>query len=537
MKTRSAIALSVILLNSLGGNTAFAQKKYSWNNLPVVETTSFKKDTFNIIQYGAKADGITLNTDAIQKTIDACNTKGGGVVLIPDGFWLTAPVILKSNVNLHLADNALLQFTADKSKYKLVAGEWEGEPSVRNQSPVSATNETNIAITGKGIIDGNGDVWRAVKKDKLTESQWKKLVASGGSVRADDKMWFPSESYVRGNNVDKPGRLIEGKNLKDYEQYKDFFRPNMVVLTGCKKVLLEGVTFQNSAAWNLHTILCEDLTVRNVYVKNPWYAQNGDGIDIESCKNVLVESSTFDVGDDGICIKSGRDAAGRKRGVPTENVIVRNSTVYHAHGGFVVGSEMSGGARNLFVYDCSFIGTDIGLRFKTTRGRGGVVEGVYARNIVMKDIAGAAVLFDMYYMAKDPVLLHGEKEGAIKAEAFPVTEETPQFRDFYISNVVCNGADKAIFVRGLPEMNIKNISIENSIFQADKGIEIVEGSNINIKNVSVQIEKKQPVIAINNSTDLILDNVTVPNLENRKLFEVSGSKTKRVKINGKEAIK
>jgi polygalacturonase len=537
MKTRSIIALSVILSNSLSGNTAFAQKKYSWNNLPVVQTTSFKKDTFNIIQYGAKADGLTLNTDAIQKTIDACYTKGGGVVLIPDGLWLTAPIILKSNVNLHLANNALLQFTSDKSKYKLVAGEWEGEPSVRNQSPVSATNETNIAITGKGIIDGNGDVWRAVKKDKLTESQWKKLVASGGSVREDSKMWFPSASYIRGNNVDKPGRLINGKNLKDYEQYKDFFRPNMVVLTGCKKVLLEGATFQNSAAWNLHTILCEDLIVRNVYVKNPWYAQNGDGIDIESCKNVLVEGSTFDVGDDGICIKSGRDAAGRKRGVPTENVIVRNSTVYHAHGGFVVGSEMSGGARNLFVYDCSFIGTDIGLRFKTTRGRGGVVEGVYAKNIVMKDIAGAAVLFDMYYMAKDPVLLNGEKEDAIKANAFPVTEETPQFQDFHITNVVCNGADKAIFVRGLPEMNIKNISVENSIFQTDQGIEIIEGSNINIKNVSVQIEKKQPVITINNSTDLLLDNITITNLENRKLFEVSGNKTKHVKINGKEVVK
>jgi polygalacturonase len=350
-------------------------------------------------------------------------------------------------------------------------------------------------------------------------------------------MWFPSASYVRGNNVDKPGRFVEGKSLKDYEQYKDFFRPNMVVLTGCKKVLLEGATFQNSAAWNLHTILCEDLIVRNIYVKNPWYAQNGDGIDIESCKNVLVEGSTFDVGDDGICIKSGRDAAGRKRGVPTENVIVRNSTVYHAHGGFVVGSEMSGGARNLFVYDCSFIGTDIGLRFKTTRGRGGVVEDVYAKNIVMKDIAGAAVLFDMYYMAKDPVLLNGEKEDAIKANAFPVTEETPQFRDFHISNVVCNGADKAIFVRGLPEMNIKNISVENSIFQTDQGIEIIEGSNINIKNVSVQIEKKQPVITINNSTDLLLDNITVPNLESRKLFEVSGNKTKHVKINGKEVVK
>lgn len=485
------------------------------------------------MQYGANTASFSLNTDAIQKAIDACNAKGGGVVLIPDGFWLTAPITLKSNVNLHLAQNALLQFTADKSKYALVAGEWEGEPSVRNQSPVSATNATNIAITGNGIIDGNGDAWRAVKKDKLTESQWKKLVASGGSVRADGKMWFPSPSYVAGNEADKPGRLVAGKDLKDYEQYKDFFRPNMVVLTGCKKVLLEGATFQNSAAWNLHTILCEDLTVRNVYVKNPWYAQNGDGIDIESCKNVLVEGSTFDVGDDGICIKSGRDAAGRKRGVPTESVIVRHCTVYHAHGGFVVGSEMSGGARNLFVSDCSFIGTDIGLRFKTTRGRGGIVEQVYAKNIVMKDIAGAAVLFDMYYMAKDPVLLNGEKEEAIKPEVFAVTEETPRFRDFHMTGITCDGADKAIFVRGLPEMNIEHISIENAAFRSDKGIEIIEGSHINLANIAVQANKKQPAITISNSADLVLEKITSVNSGDRKLFELSGNKTKHVQINGK----
>ena len=155
----------------------------------------------------------------------------------------------------------------------------------------------------------------------------------------------------------------------------------------------------------------------------------------------------------------------------------------------------------------------------------------------MKDIAGAAILFDMYYMAKDPVLLNGEKEEDIKAITYPVTEETPQFRDFHISNVVCNGADKAIFVRGLPEMNIKNISVENSVFQADQGIEIIEGSNINLKNVSIEIKKKQPVIVINNGTDLVLDNIAVANIENRKLFEVSGDKTKRVKINGKDAVK
>jgi len=289
----------------------------------------------------------------------------------------------------------LLQFTDDFNQYKLVEGNWEGQPAWRNQSPISGSDLENIAITGSGIIDGNGGAWRMVKRDKLTESQWKKLVASGGLVSEDGKMWYPSEKTLKGSKTKNAGVVAAGQSTADLQSIKDFLRPNLLVLTNCKKILLEGVTFQNSPAWNLHPLLCEDLTLRNLQVKNPWFAQNGDGVDIESCKNVLIEGSTFDVGDDGICIKSGRDEAGRKRGKPTENVIIRNNVVYHAHGGFVVGSEMSGGAKNIWVYDCSFIGTDIGIRFKTTRGRGGVVENIYINNINMIDIPGEAILFDM----------------------------------------------------------------------------------------------------------------------------------------------
>ncbi len=249
----------------------------------------------------------------------------------------------------------------------------------------------------------------------------------------------------------------------------------------------------------------------------------------------MVEHSVFDVGDDGICIKSGRDEAGRKRGVPTENVIVRNCTVYHAHGGFVVGSEMSGGARNLYVSDCSFIGTDIGLRFKTTRGRGGIVEKIYASNIVMKDIQGAAILFDMYYMAKDPVLLAGEKDEKPAVVTYPVTESTPQFRNFRISNVTCNGADKAVFVRGLPEMSIKDIQIANSVFKTDKGIEIIEGADINLKNITLEIKRQQAPVLINNSTALTFDNLIFRNKDRQPLFEINGGRTKHIKITGNEA--
>jgi polygalacturonase len=222
------------------------EKQYSFANLPVIAKTSFKKDTFNIINYGAKSDGLTLNTSSINNAIVACNKKGGGVVLIPKGMWLTGPIELKSNVNLHLQANAILQFTKDFNQYPLVASNWEGLPQMRNQSPVWATNQQNIAITGQGIIDGAGDAWRMVKKDKLTESQWSKLVASGGMLSDDKKTWYPSEKTFKGAKLKNPGEITGDKTPEFYNSIKDFLRPNLLVFTSCKKILLEGVTFQNS---------------------------------------------------------------------------------------------------------------------------------------------------------------------------------------------------------------------------------------------------------------------------------------------------
>ena len=501
--------------------------------LPSVKQPVFRKDSVFITSYGAKADGVTLNTKAINSAIAAASKKGGGVVVIPAGFWLTGPVELKSNVNLHLRPNSVLQFTADKSQYPLVASNWEGLPQMRNQSPLWAMNAVNIAITGSGIIDGNGQAWRMVKKDKLTESQWKKLVSSGGVLSEDKKTWYPSEQMQAGSKLKNPGEIRADKSPEFYESIKDFLRPNLLVFTSCKKILLEGVTFQNSPAWCLHPLMSEDLTVRNVHVKNPWYAQNGDGIDVESCKNVLIENSVFDVGDDGICIKSGRDEAGRKRAMPTENVIVRNCTVYAAHGGFVIGSEMSGGARNLYVDNCTFVGTDIGLRFKTTRGRGGIVENIFITNIAMKDIVGEAILFDMYYAAQDPVPLAGEKREPPKVEALPVSEATPQFRNFRIRNVVCNGAEKAIFVRGLPEMNVKDIIMEDMVLQANKGLDMTEGSGITLRNVKLITKEINPVMNIHNSRNIVLNKIGYSSAD--LLLNVSGEKSSGIAVTATDA--
>lgn len=521
-------SLHILLLLSI---SSFAQK----TAMPVITVPKFKKDTINIKKLGAVADGYVLNTKTINNAIVAMNKKGGGVVLVPSGLWLTGPIVLKSNINLHLAKGATLLFTSDKNEYPLIEANWEGLPQMRNQSPISATNETNIAITGLGIIDGNGDVWRAVKKDKLTESQWKNKIESGGVLSDDKKTWYPSAEFMKGSKMPaNPGMIDPDKDEAFYKSIKDFLRPNLLLLTSCKNILLEGVTFQNSPAWCLHPLMCQNLTVRSVFVKNPWYAQNGDGIDVESCKNVLIENSVFDVGDDALCIKSGRDAEGRKRAMPTENVIIRGCTVYSSHGGFVIGSEMSGGARNIYVSNCTFIGADIGLRFKTTRGRGGVVENIFIKDIYMKDIPAEAILFDMYYMAKDPVALAGEKRELPKVEFKTVDETTPVFKNFHISNVYCNGAEKGIFIRGLPEMHVTDIVLENMVLQARKGIDIQEASGITFKNIKIISEETNPVVDIVHSDNLVFDKISYK-AKAELLFRISGDRTKNISIKDTDA--
>jgi polygalacturonase len=528
IKIRFGVA--VLLLATCFTSRAQVQQ-YSWQHLPQVSKPVFKKDTINILNYGAKADALTLNTTSINKAITACSAKGGGVVLIPQGLWLTGPLVMKSNVNLHVSRAALIQFTDDKSQYKLVEGNYEGHAAVRNESPVSGTNLTNIAITGEGVIDGHGEVWRAISKDRLTEAEWKKLIASGGVVSENGKSWYPSKSYVSGLKTPGAGVVGNGKTIKDNEPSKDFFRPNMLVLTNCKNVLLQGVTLQNSPAWDIHTLLCEDLTVQNVRVRNAWNAQNGDGIDVESCRNVLIEGSTFDAGDDGICIKSGRDEEGRKRGKPTENVIVRDNVVYRAHGGFVIGSEMSGGARNIFVSNCTFIGTDIGLRFKTTRGRGGVVENIFIKDIAMKDIAHEAILFDMYYGGKSP----GEADDVNDPAVVRVTDATPSFRKFYVDNVACIGAEKALMIRGLPEMGIKDIHIENSTFKTVKGADVIEAQGIFLKNIYFESKETTPLINVQNSSNIAFDHITYGNTQ--LLLKISGKKSQQIKLLNTETSK
>jgi polygalacturonase len=475
----------------------------------------FRNDSFDIRTYGALPDGRTLNTQAIQAAIDACHRAGGGVVIIPEGFWLTGPLVLKSGVNLHLNSGALLQFSRDVEQYPLVKTSYEGLVAVRCQSPISAEGAENIAITGQGIIDGGGDAWRMVKKSKLPPDEWKRLLASGGKLSADGQTWYPSESAFRGAQLPEAGVWKPGMQVSDVEPIKGFLRPNLLTLTSCQKILLEGVHFRNSPAWCLHPLMCTDLTVSRISVYNPAYAQNGDGIDVESCTRVLIEHSSFATGDDGICLKSGRDEEGRKRGMPTQFVLVKNCVVYHAHGGFVIGSEMSGGVHDVIVEHCTFMGSDNGLRFKTTRGRGGVVENIFIKDIVMENIIHDAILFDMYYMATNAALPIGE----VKTE--PVTEATPVFRRFLIRNVVCRGAQRGIYIRGLPEMPVSELRLENISLTTRQGLICSNARNLGFIHLKLYPEPANPVIRLAHVQDIRFDRLVYAR-DAQRLLDLQG---------------
>ncbi|RAK70626.1 glycoside hydrolase family 28 protein [Hymenobacter edaphi] len=477
-------------------------------NLPKVNPTEFRPDTFNITKYGAVPDGLTPSTQALQQAIDACGQQGGGVVLVPRGHWRTAGLTMRSNVNLHLALGALLQFSANRADYPLIKTNWEGLAAVRNQALIYGQNLENVAITGRGILDGAGEAWWMVQKGRTPEGEWKQLVASGGVLNEKQDRWYPSAQSLAGTKVKEAGVITEEKKeVKDFEEIKDYLRPDFLVLDGCKRILLEGVTFQNSPAWTIHPMMSQDVVVRGVSVLNGPYTPNTDALDLESINRGLVENCTFSAGDDAICIKSGRNEQGRQRALPTENILVRNCTVYRGHGGFVIGSEMSGGARNIWVQNLTFIGTDIGLRFKTTRGRGGVVENIFIENVDMKDIPGEAILFDMYYMIKDPTpQVAGSKERPV-SPAQPVGEGTPAFRKISMRNVTCNGARTAMLVRGLPERAIEDISLENAVLQADKGLVCIEANRISLKNVSLLSKNTDPVMEVHNSQNITLDGI------------------------------
>ncbi|MDD4968483.1 MAG: glycoside hydrolase family 28 protein [Paludibacter sp.] len=506
LKCTLLIAIITLTLNTQ------AQKAYQYGYLykdlpfemPKIDIPALPECSVSITDFGAKGNGMDLCTNAFSNAMNSLSSKGGGTVVVPVGVWLTGPIVFKSNINLHLEKGAIILFSHNKDLYPIVETIFEGLATKRCQSPISGRNLTNVAITGDGAIDGNGQYWRPLKKQSVTESYWKKFIAGGGVFRRAD-YWYPSEQYLKGQQMSDMNVPRSLKTDDEWNSIKDFLRPVMVNFIECKNLYLQGVLFQNSPAWNLHPLMCENVILDGVTVRNPSYAENGDGIDLESCKNTLIVNSSFDVGDDGICIKSGKDEEGRKRGRACENLIVDNCTVFKGHGGFVVGSEMSGGARNMKVANCKFIGTDVGLRFKSKRGRGGVVENIFVENIAMMDIVTEPLLFDLYYMGKSAV--EAQFDSITGKPVLPkVDETTPTFRNIHIKNISCTNANRAMYFNGLPENQIEGIYVENATISCKKGGEIKESKHIVLKNILIK-QSEGPALKILNCKDIDMKDV------------------------------
>lgn len=453
--------------------------------MPAIREPVIPDRTVSLEAFGGRGDGITLNTDAFSEAIRHLASLGGGRLVVPAGVWLTGPVSLSSHIELHLDEGSIVLFSADKSLYPIVETVFEGVETKRCQPQLSAVGQHDIAVTGKGIIDGGGAPWRQGRRSEMSPGEWDALLRQGGVLSEDGQTWYPSASYARGAGGAVQNIVPWAQTQEDFESIRDFLRPVMVHIRDCDNVLLEDVIFQNSPCWNVHLCLSRNLRVRRISVRSPWNAKNSDGLDIESCTNVFVGGSSFDVGDDAICIKSGKDEAGRRRGIPAANIVVDHCICFHGHGGFVVGSEMSGGVRNIAVSDCLFSGTETGLRFKSKRGRGGIVENVFIRNIRMNDIKQEAILLDLFY---------GRGWLPESPARDTADESTPQFRDIYISGVVCNGAGKALLINGLPEMPIRNITISNCSIEALEGARIEEAEHIRLDHMAILARKGAPLV-------------------------------------------
>lgn len=407
-----------------------------------IQPPRFANRTFNITRYGAKEGGKQIATDAIKTAISACSEAGGGRVVVPAGVFLTGAVKLKSNVNLHLEDNATLLFSADTKDYPLEYTRFEGTECMNYSPLVYAFEQTNIAVTGNGMLDGQagpepGHWWDMRRQAKRAE-----LVAMG------DK-----DVPVRERRFGDGGGL----------------RPNFFQPYRCTNVLIEGVSIRNSPMWELNPVLCKNVTVRNVKISS--HGPNNDGCDPESSRDVLVEGCEFDTGDDCIAIKSGRNRDGRRVNVPCENIIVRNCRMKDGHGGVSIGSEVSGGVRNVFMENNRMDSPhlDRALRIKTNSWRGGVLENFYFRNNVVGQVAQGVIDIDFYY----PEVVGPPTGGGFM----------PVMRRVVVENITSERSKYAVYLRGYPEDPIRDVRIAhctfNNVAQADvienvAGIELVD---------------------------------------------------------------
>jgi len=426
----------------------------------------------NIASHGADPSGKTKCTNIINNLIDSLANSGGGTLFFPAGTFLTGPIVMKSNITLYLDAGSIIKFSDDFDDYlPMVQSRWE-DVRVRNfKSQIYAYQCENISIRGDGHFEGQGKKWwdfmRSVNANQTVDSKWQEI------FKRENEVLLSKNQYIKGKN--------------------NFLRPPMVTTYECKNVLIEGVSFSNPPFWTIMPAFSENIRITGITIENPGDSPNTDGIDPSSCSDVHISDCHISVGDDCIVIKSGRDEDGREVAKPTENITITNCTMLKGHGGVVIGSEMSGGVKRVSISNCVFEGTDIGIRIKTMRGRGGVVEDIRVSNVTMYNIVNEGILVTLRYQATQPE---------------PLSERTPAVRNVHLSNINIRDAQRPVAIYGLEERVVSQVSFNDIRSFSKKGILLENTSGISFHDVKMEISEGSPLEA-KDSQGLTWDMVSV----------------------------
>lgn len=442
----SVLSLSSVEAKNKNSENAATPWERADSIVESIQKTHFPDRVYRITDYGARAyrpdAPINLAHDAINLAITICSQEGGGTVVVPDSIYLTGPITLLSNVNLHLEDGAILRFSTNPELYyPAVRTFWEGIECFNTHPLIYAYGAVNIALTGKGVLDAQG----------ANDNWWSWC----GSRRFG---WEPGKISQSGRHGDKtkgPRAQLQQwgeKQVPVHERVfsmEDGMRPQFLNIFRCNSVLIEDVTFLESPFWSLHPLFVNDLIVRGVTVRNQ--GPNGDGCDPECCNRVLIENCTFHTGDDCIAIKSGRNMDGRKWKTPSQNIVIRKCRMEDGHGGVVIGSEISGGYRNLYVEDCEMDSPHLErvIRIKTNNCRSGIIENVFVRNIKVGVCKETVLRINLAYEPGEPCL----------------RGNNPIVRNVNLENITCQKSQFGVILNGLEDAcNIYNISLKNCTF-------------------------------------------------------------------------
>ncbi len=417
--------------------------EYAQDIVDNIIVPEFKDQVYNITDFGAISDTTTDCSKAINDAIAKCSSEGGGTVLVPAGNFLTGPVFLKSNVNLHISEGAVLYFSKDKSKYlPVVHTRFEGMECMNYAPLIYAYKQENIAITGKGKIDGQGHVWWHWK------GKWSGSVAYDQNSKENQKKDNEALYKMVEQNIPVEERIFgEGHYLRS-----SFVQPYL-----CNNVLIQDIEIVGSPMWIIHPVLCENVTVKGVRIES--LGPNNDGCDPECCKNVLIDSCYFNTGDDCIAIKSGRNNDGRRIGIPSENLVIRNCTMVEGHGGVVMGSEISGDVRYVFAENCVMDSPhlDRAVRIKSNSVRGGTIEHIYARNIEVKQLREAILKINMFYSRERDTII-------------------PKVQNVLLENITAANSEYGVWIKAYKQFPAKNIYLRNCSFTNVRNDNFVENA-------------------------------------------------------------